>query len=167
MTNLPQTSVIVALLGALMTAGPCAALSWSDPTWVACIGASEKTVEQRIAACTVEIGSASETPESRAFAYAMRGSAYFQQRDYDHAMADYNEAIALDPKAAATFGLRATVRHLKGDLDGALADYDQSIKLEPEFAFPYYQRGRAYLIKGDLDHAITAYSDAMGRNAKF
>ena len=43
--------------------------------------------------------------------------------DHDQAIADYNEAIKLDPKNAAAFRKRGNAYYDKGDMDRAIADY--------------------------------------------
>src|SRR5215468_6600883 len=95
--NLRGKTLIVAALILAATAGACAAFSWTDADWVACLGAGKHTVEQVIAACTSKIESAGETSADRAFAYSLRGSAYFRQNDDTRAKADFDVAIALAP----------------------------------------------------------------------
>jgi tetratricopeptide (TPR) repeat protein len=46
-------------------------------------------------------------------------------------IADYNEAIRLDPKSALAFGNRGIAYGKKGDNDRALADFDEAIRLNP------------------------------------
>jgi hypothetical protein len=40
-------------------------------------------------------------------------------------MADYDQAISLDPKLAEAYNNRRAARADQGDLAGAIADYDQ------------------------------------------
>src|SRR5579872_5498977 len=56
-----------------------------------------------------------------------RGRAYFAKGDYDHAIADYNEAIRLDPKIYASLLDRGHAYFAKGDHDRAIADYGEMI----------------------------------------
>lgn len=57
------------------------------------------------------------------------------------AVADYDRAIALNPKYAGAYKSRGNARVKQGDLDGAIADYDRAIELVPDYAEAYFKRG--------------------------
>ena len=59
--------------------------------------------DARIAACTQGINSGKLTAPQQAIGYSNRGVAYRQKGDGDRAIADFNEAIRLDPTFAAPF----------------------------------------------------------------
>jgi len=94
------------------------------------------------------------------WAYHWRGAAYASKSDYNHAIADYNEAIRLDPNATA-YNARGKAHNAKGAYDHAIADYNEAIRLNPSFAYAYNGRGKAYSGKGDYDRAITDYNEAV------
>jgi tetratricopeptide (TPR) repeat protein len=50
--------------------------------------------------------------------------------DTDRAIADFNQAIKVDPKFAKAYMKRGVAYDVKGDIDRATADYAQVIKLE-------------------------------------
>ena len=76
-------------------------------------------------------------------AYCMRALAYAQKKDLDKAVADYSEAIRLDPNLANAFCGRGLTYAVKGDLDAARADYTEAIRIDPNCADAYCNRGRA------------------------
>ena len=88
--------------------------------------------------------------------------------DLDRAIADFNEAIRLDPdpKDARAYNNRGHAWRNKGDLDRAIADYSEAIRLDPKFARAYYNRGFAWRDKGDLDRAIADYTEAIRLDPK-
>ena len=65
-------------------------------------------------------------------AYLNRGNANFARRDYDRAIADFGQAIRLEPKNVRIVMSRATAYEAKGDFARAIADYDQALKLDPK-----------------------------------
>jgi len=44
-------------------------------------------------------------------------------------MADYNQAIELNPQYGLAYRNRGNAKRKKGDLDGAIADFNRAIKL--------------------------------------
>ena len=55
-------------------------------------------------------------------------------------MADYDQAVKLNPNYAIACNNRGILSQMKGDLTGAIADYNQSIKLNPNNALAYNNR---------------------------
>jgi tetratricopeptide (TPR) repeat protein len=90
-----------------------------------------------------------------------------QQQAYDKAVADYTQAIALDPNNAAAYTERGEVYSAKQDYDQAIADHTQSIRLEPQNAVAYTNRGFAYSRKKDTDKAIADYTQAIRLDPNF
>ena len=98
---------------------------------------------------------------SQAIEYYNRGNAYLSEGDLDRAIADYDQAIALDPEDAKAYFHRGLAYARKGDLDRAIADYDQAIVLDPQYADAYFNRGVDYADKGDFDRAIADLERAL------
>ena len=89
------------------------------------------------------------------------GSHYYNQQEYDKAIADYSEAIRFDPSDAATFSYRGKSYDALQKYDKAIADYTEAIRLDPNYAFAFYHRGIAYYHKKDFDRAIADYTQAI------
>ncbi len=66
-----------------------------------------------------------------------RGTLYLKKGESDDAIADYNQAIRLDPKFAKAYTNRGVAHADKGELDKAIADYNQAIRFDPKFAKAY------------------------------
>ena len=90
----------------------------------------------------------------KSIVYIYRGSAYVQLKDYDRAIADYNQAIKLDPNFTDAYNNRGLAYDDKKDYDRAIADYNQALKLDPSLAIAYYNRGLAYKNQGNKDKAV-------------
>jgi tetratricopeptide (TPR) repeat protein len=93
----------------LVVAGPAAA---DDTTRCA-----REVGGVRIAACTGAINSGAGRPSIN---YTNRGDAYRDKGDTDRAIADYNEAIRLDPKNAIASNNLGHAYGVNGDSDRAL-----------------------------------------------
>jgi tetratricopeptide (TPR) repeat protein len=82
-----------------------------------------------IRGCSEVIRVNKEAPKTLAFAFTSRGDGYAFKQDYGRAIADYTEAIRLDPNFAAAYNGRAGVYSDQGDVDRAVADYIEARRL--------------------------------------
>jgi tetratricopeptide (TPR) repeat protein len=62
-----------------------------------------------------------------------RGNAWHLKGDDDRAIADYDEAICLNPRDPCPLYNRGNAWQAKGDHDRAFADYDEAIRLAPNY----------------------------------
>jgi lipoprotein NlpI len=90
----------------------------------------------------------SPTPNT-AVAFNNRGMAYQAKAQYDRAIADFDQAIRLDPKFAVAFYNRGLAFGSRAQYDRAIADFDEAIRLDPEFAFAFNARGSIYELKAE------------------
>ena len=135
------------------------------PTVADDLGTCQK--DDAIAACTRAITSGSVSPNDLTRAYFNRGRAYYNKQDYERAIADYSEAIKLDPKFVWAFIIRGDAYKAKQDYDRAIADYSEAIKLDPKNAGALSARGNAYKAKQDYERAIADYGEVINLDPKF
>ena len=120
--------------------------------------------EAKILACTSVISAGGQDLSS---AYNNRANAYREKGDKDRALADYNEAIRLDPKyALAYFSRGSFYGNILGDKDRALADYNEAIRLDPKYAPAYNNRGNNYSGRGDNGRALADLDEAIRLDPK-
>ena len=131
-----------------------------------CIGNADKP-DVKVAACTRVIEDSSETVANRVIAHNNRGIAYRGKKDYDRALADYAEALKLDPKFAAAHLNRGLVHADKREFDRAIEAYGEAIKLNPKYVAAYNNRGNAYFDKKEFDRAIADYTEAIKIDPNF
>jgi len=101
--------------------------------------------------------------------YVRNGGKHFVQKDYDSAIADYNEAIRLDRKNSYAYSARANVYEEKRDWDSAIADYTEVIRLTQKrlnLYLLYYERASVYGAKGDWDSAIADLNGLIRKKPK-
>jgi tetratricopeptide (TPR) repeat protein len=116
-----------------------------------------------IAACSRAINSGAGRPSIN---YTNRGLAYRKKGENDRAIADYNEAIRLEPKYAVAYNNRCFAYSEKGENDRAIADCTVAIRLDPKYALAHSNRGIANWKKGENDRAIADYTEALRLNPK-
>jgi carboxyl-terminal processing protease len=125
------------------------------------------STDLRIGGCTAVIQSGKWSGKGLAWAFNNRGAAYHQKNDFDRAIADYSEAIRLDPKYALAFGNRGSTYDDKKEFDRAIADYNEAIRLNPKYAVAFNNRGVAHRNKKEFDRAIADYSEAIRLDPKY
>ncbi len=98
--------------------------------------------------------------------YLSAGDKYIKG-DYRGAIADFNQAIQLNPEFAFAYNDRGTAHYGLGNYRGAIADYDKAIQIDPEYAGAYYNRGIARSEIGDQQGAIADYNKAIQIDPKY
>jgi lipoprotein NlpI len=120
--------------------------------------AQTKDNDAAIAGCTHIVDDGKVKPKGKAAALFNRGNAHSAKGDPAAAIADYDEAIKLDPKNASALTNRGTAHSEKGDADAAFADFDEAIKRNPRYGSAYFNRANAYAAKGEVDRALADYT---------
>jgi tetratricopeptide (TPR) repeat protein len=123
----------------------------------------QNDVRARLEACEKVIASGQAQPKDLAVALATRAEGLVN-RDFDKAIATFNEAIKTDPENLRIVVGRGWAYQGKGQEDLAMADYNFALQKRPNYATAYNDRGTLYLRKGALQSAFDDFSSAI-RNA--
>jgi tetratricopeptide (TPR) repeat protein len=99
-----------------------------------------------------------------ALAYGRRGEAYMRKGDLGHAIADFDQAVAIDGRQARLYVGRGLAYRDKGDLDRAIEDLSKAIELDSKFGEAFINRCVVYDHKGERDRAIADYRAALAKN---
>lgn len=83
-----------------------------------------------------------------------RGRAKLERKQTDAALADFEEAIRLDPHHIESIRNVDYILAKRGDWPAVIAHWDALIALEPENAEAHLERGGAYHHKGDAAEAL-------------
>ncbi|MFH0796642.1 MAG: tetratricopeptide repeat protein [Candidatus Omnitrophota bacterium] len=99
---------------------------------------------------------------NKARAYDSRGLAYLEeQQEYEKAIADFDQALRINPRFTFSYNNRANVYLKKGEYDQAIADCNQAITINPQYADAYYNRGLAYSQKKEYTNAIADFTRTL------
>jgi tetratricopeptide (TPR) repeat protein len=83
--------------------------------------------------------------------------------DYEGAIVDYSQAIALNPKNSLYYDNRARAYNYKRRYKEAIADYSQAIKFRPKDTDLYLRRAYTYAAMGDESKSIIDFQNAESR----
>ncbi|MFM6045103.1 MAG: tetratricopeptide repeat protein [Dolichospermum sp.] len=86
------------------------------------------------------------------------GGTNFLLGRYKVAIAEYTQAIKIDPNYAEAYYNRGKSREKLGDYEGAIVDYTQVIKIDPNYIDAYFMRGDIRSKLGDNEGAIADYT---------
>lgn len=108
----------------------------------------------------------SDIPGSAAL-HSSRGIAYFRSGETDRAIADYTEALRLEPTATETYYRRGRALLDKNAYAEAILDFGQAIARNPRH--PWARNGRAWALftLGNLTAALEDADQAMAADSKY
>jgi tetratricopeptide (TPR) repeat protein len=90
-----------------------------------------------------------------------------QKKGYNKAIADYTQAIKLDPTFAPAYRDRGVAYSYLGDYEKALADFNQALRLNPNDPATYRERGNVYGFQDDDTRALADYNRAINVNPNY
>ena len=106
-----------------------------------------------------------ELNEAMPVAYFVRGIAYRELGDPDHALVEAEKAIAFDPNYAGAYVLQATLLYFNGKAQAGLALMKMAITLNPHHPYNYsFHLGQAQYILHHYDEAIDAFNRVLASN---
>lgn len=128
--------------------------------------------------------------DKRAVDYFGRAVSYILVKNYDSAISDLTNAIALSPRFTLAYFARAcavygkiqesqvsdsgTEHHSSDDrlaemarYSEVVADYDKVVELSPNLIYAYFNKGNIYYLQNDYTSAISCYTSAIDAKSDF
>jgi tetratricopeptide (TPR) repeat protein len=93
----------------------------------------------------------------------VRGLGKHKEGILERAIADYSEALRINPKYVVAYNNRGVAWAALLDIDRAISDFTEALHINPNSA-ALNNRGNARRLKGDLDGAIEDYTEAIKLN---
>ena len=123
--------------------------------------------DERAAICSRIINDTTLPEEIRAEALLNRGIVYLDDNNSTLALADFEQAIALNPEYPSAHAYRGEAHKALDKLDQALADYDTAVALDKaQSADIVALRGDVHRRMGNLDKAKADYEAALKLEAE-
>ena len=97
-------------------------------------------------------------------AYYNAAWAYYLEKNYEQAIANFDKAIAIYPRHHAAYSVRGTIKYNSEDYEAALKDYDRAISLQPEDDTYYRNRALTHQKNGTPAAALKDYDRAIALN---
>ena len=98
--------------------------------------------------------------------YLGRGRALWRLKKLDAAIADFDVVIALNPKSADAYNVRALANEDKGEKERCIPDFDRAIELVPKSAVYRTNRADAFFKLGQADKALEDFNKAIELDPK-
>lgn len=130
------------------------------------IGLAQMNLARRDTAAALEnLNRGIALSKKNASAYVMRSEIYTRSHhDFEHALADMDSAIMLEPRYAGYFINRAFMKYNLDDYFGAMSDYDYAISLDPASQEAHFNRGLLRAEVGDNNKAISDFDFVLKAN---
>ncbi len=96
-----------------------------------------------------------------------KGNQKIADEEYEAAIVEFNQAIAIDATNTDALGSRGIARSRLEDYQGALGDYNQAIALDSQAHELYYNRGIVQIHLEDYESAIDDFSEAIAQKPDF
>ena len=99
--------------------------------------------------------------DKKASAYYERGNAKGEMGDHAAAIADFDQALDMNPKYSEAYNNRGVNKGRMGDHAAALADFDQALEADPQNAKAHNNRGNAKSNMGDHAAAFADFEKSL------
>jgi len=108
-----------------------------------------------------------ESPEK----YMQAGFIHFQKQEYDQAIANFQKAVELQPRAAAAYNMLGMAYRFKATQLGVpelrakeVASFEKALEIDPNFWVAMINLGTTYYGQGEKGKAAALFKKALALN---
>ena len=116
--------------------------------------------------CSVSANTALSDPSSAEEHYKS-ATAYYDLGEFERAISEYRQAIALNPNSPLTYNRLGVAYSELKQYDAALDAYQKALALSPMTTELHYNVGLVHLKQGDLQRALEAFKHAITLDAEW
>lgn len=98
--------------------------------------------------------------------YFDQAEGYSKKKDWNLAIAAYQQAVRIDPKFVAAWSNMGYCYRKVNQFDKAMDAYKRALTLKPDYTYPHEYLGRTYLAMGNKDAAMREYEILKRLDAK-
>jgi tetratricopeptide (TPR) repeat protein len=109
---------------------------------------------------TAASGGSSDAPKSAA-GFRLRGAGSFARKEFDAAIADFDQAVKLDPNDFENFRQRALAHGRMQNYELAIADMTRALALQPQSVDMFIERGSLRFYNKDSEGGMQDYQAAL------
>ena len=95
------------------------------------------------------------------YLYARLGLSYDSLDRFDEAIAAYQKALEIDPKAHEVWVNLGVAYRLKGNYDQAITSYQKALAINPNYAEAHSSLGTLYILQGKPQEAVGKFETAI------
>lgn len=100
--------------------------------------------------------------------YMQAGFVHFQRHEYDQAIADFQKAVKLEPRAAAAYNMLGMAYRFKANQLGVpelrakeIAAFQKAVEVDPKYWVALINLGTTYYQQGDKAKAAPLFKKAL------
>lgn len=150
---------VASFVVAMLTSGSAVGQTPQQINW--CSNRGGASVDQKISGCTAMIQSRRYKGKELGHVFHNRGVYQQERGDLGRAIADFDQAIRLDPEFAPSFYSRGLAYKDKGKLEDAFVDFDQAFRLDPNDTYARKNRALIYDSDENLDRALARFDEMI------
>jgi tetratricopeptide (TPR) repeat protein len=120
-----------------------------------------------VLAVLTSCGGGKESPEK----YMQAGFIHFQKQEYDQAIANFQKAVELEPKAAAGYNMLGMAYRFKANQLGVpglrekeIAAFQKALEADPKYWVAMINLGSTYYHQGEKAKATPLFKKALALN---
>ena len=130
-------------------------------TYDECLTLTQAERDRRVTEIQCWASEPEQTIEGKAKLFFEQGNIFFVSKQYEAAIASYDEALKYKPDSAKVWGNRSTALRNLRRYEDAIDSYDQALKLSPDSYAVWYSRGNALGKLGRYEEAIVSYDQVL------